>query len=168
MNHIIPSIDGVLDHFLYPLGLYPWLSGLQVPNVCVRSEEWHVHAGLVHSDPQFLARLANETWNVSAAKDHTTKAVLHEHFEEAEDLIIDRVIVTSPVGTVFLRTEEVRASEDKGSAGVVIASKKTTVGLPLLCGAISIVELTVLDHLSVRTNVFRIGRQSLSLSLTVI
>ena len=126
------------------------------------SEEWHVHTDLVHTYPHLLRRCANEAWNVSPTEDVPANTILHDHLDSTVNFSIFGEVVSSPVSSELLGSKEVRARKDKRSSCCIITSNKTTVTLSLLSGTIGVMELTMLNFLSVCANVLGSSRNSLA------
>lgn len=126
------------------------------------SEEWHIHTGLVHTYPHLLRWCANEAWNVSTTKDVTSNAILHDHFYGTINFSIFGEVVSSPVSSELLGSKEVRACKNKRSTSCIITSNKTSVTLSLLGGTIGVMELTMLNFLSICANVLSGSGNSLA------
>lgn len=71
-------------------------------NITVGSEEWEIHASLVHAHPHFLRWDANEAWDICTAKDIATDTILQDHAHRSVDFSVHRVVITSPVCTPLL------------------------------------------------------------------
>ena len=125
------------------------------------AEEGIVHAELVESYPDLLGWNTDEAWYVSSTEDVSSKTVLHDHLDGSEELFILSEVVSSPVGAELLGAEEVGACQDMGSASTVVTSDESTVALSLLCGAISVMEVTMLDPLAVISHMIGSDRDSL-------
>ena len=144
MNDIVAPVDSVSDNFLDSLSLNPGLT-MGAVDIAMGPEEGEVHASLIHTDPHFLRRLADEAWDVGTAEDAATDSVLQDHFDGAPYFGVDRVVVTGPVGAPLLRAEEEGASEDEGAQRLIITCFQALVAGHLLRRTISIMELTMLD-----------------------
>lgn len=144
MHHVISSVDWISDRSLHSHCLEPRFSNCTV-DVAVSSEERHVHANLVHSYPKLFRGYSDEAWNVSTAKNSATNSILHDHFNWAIDLLVDSIVISSPVSAKLLGAEEERTGKYKGPEGALVTSDQTTVGLSLLRSAVCVVELTVLN-----------------------
>ena len=48
-----------------------------------------------------------------------------------------------------MRAKEERSSEDEGSSSAVVSGKEPTIALSLLCSTISVMEVTVLNLLTI-------------------
>ena len=151
VDHIVSSVDGISDNLLDSLSLDPWLS-VNVVDIAVSSEEWHIHTSLVHTYPHFLRGCTNEAWDVSTSEDVATKSILHDHLDRTKDFFVFSIVVTSPVSTIFLRTKEVGASQDKWSQGSFVAIDKSLVAHLLLSGTIGVMELTMLNFFAIGTD----------------
>lgn len=162
MHHVVAPVDCISDHTLDSLGLDPRLA-IDAIDVAVSPEERIVHTSLVHTHPHLLRWRANEAWEVSAAKDGTTNSVLHNHFYRAEYLFIYSKVITCPISTIFLRSKEVRAGQDKWSESSLITINKSLVAHLLLGGAISVMEFTMFNFLTIGADMLSSSRDCLAL-----
>ena len=127
------------------------------------AEEGIVHTELVESYPDILGWNTDEAWYVSSAENVSSETVLHDHLDGSEELFILSEVVSSPVGAELLGAEEEGASQDMGSASTLVTSDKSTVALSLLGGAISVMEVTMLDHFAVVAHMLGSDRHSLGI-----
>ena len=114
MNHVVSSVDCISDRGLHSHCLKPRFSNGAV-DVAVSSEERHIHAKLIHTYPYLFRRYANKAWDVSTTKEVATNSVLQDHLQGAVYLFVDSVVVSCPVRTELLGSEEERTGKNEGS-----------------------------------------------------
>ena len=92
------------------------------------SEEWIVHTKLVEHHPEILNWLSVEPWNVRASEWVASVTELKNHGERSLKLLEDSSIVTSPVSSELLRSEEEASCENERSSLRVVSLDESSEG----------------------------------------
>lgn len=160
MRLSIPLPDGVSNDLLQSLRFGPGLTVIERADAGVGSEEWVEDACLVLLNEIVTRGMPIKAWEISAQEDEARDAKVQCHLQEARDVSVTNLAVTSPKCTIALLAQESRSAQHERSLLAVISSNKTVVRSTLHQGAISIVDPPVFDNSAVSHDVRVVHRHA--------